>query len=688
MNLLIESSRANSRRRRCRHSRRLASRAAAALAALLVPSLSAGIIGAAPTISKVTGEDAASQPANQAETGINISAIGGDSRVETVTYNDETGEVGPFVTYSLTSRSIFPGYSLMGWSSRTRTTANPEPPWNHAKLRPPAGAAVLWGDPSITSHAGLPNVVLMTSLMAPTAKFPLPFFDGSAAIGCSPLGGACVARSTDGGVTFSPVNCFSDTRDTGVNTCPAPFEPTKGHFFDGSSSAITKVGTTFVGFVSFVDTDLHRESVWKMDDVTSAPAHPFVRDPSRLGAMGDTGDDGLHGDLAEIGTHERLRADGADLWKMSRDGTDLKVNIHGQNRMFTVAAENVETQGFNVSFPPDSVMRPVVVRTGPQFAFDIGLNEAGQREMRFIYAAREGNQSFMQGGFCTIDLSHCEQPMAWRFPPAGRPVEFHPTIKFGVNDPATGRGSWRVTVDAIRQDNGVSVFSGDLIGSATTPFVATALVPIAVTDSVPPCPDLRISSNNSSSGYWGDYDDMAFDPISKTFVRAFTDSSRLCTFREQFTSTNVHVSTVETPPAARRLNIVGTLVQLRDIDNCPPCDSTLDNLPIEFHLPITAPTPPVVQGYDQCLSGDVKLRIEFHATLSPVDLQTVHVCVSQGIKENSGALNDNVCDNNVDQSTQVCVDLAPGASTGFDDGGLEIHDFATARWNVVITNGS
>jgi hypothetical protein len=660
----------------------------AALAALLAPSLWSGIIDAAPTVSKVTGEDAASQPNNQSETGINISATGGDGRVETVTYNDETGEVGPFVSYSISSRSIFPGYSLMGWSSRTRTTANPEPPWSHTKLRPPAGVAVLWGDPSISSHVGLPNVVLMTSLMAPSTKFPLPSFDGSAASDCSPLGGACVARSTDGGLTFSFVNCFSDTSDTGVRTCATPFEPTKGHFFDGSSSTITKVGATFVGFASFIDTDLHRETVWKMDDVTSAPAHPFVHDLSRLGTMGDTGDDGTHGDLGEIGTHERLRADGADLWKMSRDGSDLKVNIHGQSRAFKVVASNVEAQGFHVNFPPDSVMRPVVVRTGPQFAFDIGLNEAGQREMRFIYAARNAatNQSFVQGGFCTIDLLHCEQPPAWQFPPANGPVEFHPTIKFGVNDPATGHGSWRVTIDAVTTTNGVAVFSADLIGTATAPFVATPLVVNQVTDSVPPCPDLRISGTNSSSGYWGDYDEMTFDPVSKTFVRAFTDSSRGCTIREQFTSTNVHVSTVETPPAARKLNIVGTLVQLRDIDNCPPCDSTLDNLPIEFHLPITAPTPPVVQGYDQCLSGDVKLRIEFHASLSPIDLQTVHLCVSQGLKENSGALTDNVCDNNVDQGPAVCVDLAPGASTSFSDGGLEIPDFATARWNVIISN--
>src|SRR6185295_5365167 len=257
------------------------------LAMLIFPS--ARTDAAPPKIAKVTGADPVTAPANQAETGYNVSVLSNGSRVETVTYNDETGDVPTFVVYSPTNRTIFPGSSLLGWSFRTRTASNPDPAFTHVKLRPPAGTSVLWGDPSITSNPDLPNVVLLSNLAVPTTKFPFPSIVGSVAGGCTPLGGACVARSTDGGVSFSIVNCFGDTTPTG-SACPAPFEVTKGHFYDGSSTAITRFGSTFSGFAGFVDTDTAAEAIWSMADVSSNPATPFVKDNGRMGSLGDMGD--------------------------------------------------------------------------------------------------------------------------------------------------------------------------------------------------------------------------------------------------------------------------------------------------------------------------------------------------------------------------------------------------------------
>jgi hypothetical protein len=639
------------------------------------------LVFAATKVSVVTGGDPVTLPDNQAETGINISVLGAN-RVETITYNDGTGDA--FVTYTATGRTIFPGSSLLGWSTRTRTPANAEPPWVHAKLLPPAGVSVLWGDPSITSNPGLPNVVLITSLMVPTSKFPTPSIVGSVADDCTPLGGACVARSTDGGATFAFVNCFGDTRAVPGQVCPAPFEQTKGHFLDGSSTAITKVGSTFVGYAGFVDTDLTRESIWKMSDVTSAL--PFVQDTGRTGTMGNTGDPGAEDDTGLIDTHVRLRADGADLWKMSRDGSQLKVNIHGRNAPFKLVADDHQPLPFSVALLP-LLGQPSGVRTGPQFAFDIGVNEDGQKEMRFVYAANDPvtNTSYLQAGYCAIDLSVCQRPAVWKLPAFSKPIEFQPSLKFGVTDSSTGRGVWRMTFMGVTSSGTVGVFTADLVSKST------ALTITGITTPQIPCPDLRLETKNDgtvvSNGYWGDYDDMAFDPISKSFVRPFTDSSLGCGLRQALNSSNVHVSTVEMTPPDRMFNVVGTLVKLLDIDNCPPCNSELDNQPIEFHVPVPVDsTTPVSRTYDNCVSHDVKIRIVFTASLSPNDLQTLHVCFSEGLKENSGFLLPNVCDEDVDVGTPICADLAPDGSTTVDDLGLNIPDFATVTWHATLSN--
>ena len=76
----------------------------------------------------------------------------------------------------------------------------------------------------------------------------------------------------------------------------------------------------------------------------------------------------------------------------------------------------------------------------------------------------------------------------------------------------------------------------------------------------------------------------------------------------------------------------------------------------------------------------------FSATLDSTDLQTLHVCVTQGLREESGIFAPSVCDESVAQSPPACFDLPPGGSGNVDDGGLEIPDFATARWHATLSN--
>ena len=124
-------------------------------AALLPTFVVARAATAAPT--KVTGADPTTAAAQQAETAYNLSVVNGQ-RIETVTSDDETDEIPNFVTYTDSSRTVFRGYSLVGWSYRIRTAQSPNPPFTHApKLRPPSGWAVLWGDPSITGHPQSPE---------------------------------------------------------------------------------------------------------------------------------------------------------------------------------------------------------------------------------------------------------------------------------------------------------------------------------------------------------------------------------------------------------------------------------------------------------------------------------------------------------------------------------------------------
>jgi hypothetical protein len=616
----------------------------------------------APVVTKATGGAPDTLADNQAETGYNVSVFPDKRRVECTTYNDGTGESPAFVTFTSTQRTVRPGFSNLGWSSRVRTPADPNPLWAHNKVRPPAGISALWGDPAIASNPAAPGIVFISSLAVPNEKFPLSgSIVGGVGGSCSPLGGACVARSTDGGVSFSIVDCFRDQTPVMGSTCVGTGVPTNGHFWDGSSMAVTQTGSVFSAFASFIDTELDREATWAMDDVTSNATHPFHPDTTVMGNVGSLAPVGI---LEGIDSHVRLRADGPSLWKMSvnanggtvlnRSQEDLKVNIRERNGAPVLLAADALSEFAIDAFSTGDV------RTGPQFAFDIGLNESGQKEMRFVYIVGDSSGIYLRAGFCAPDLSSCTRPAAWRTTPFNGPAYFHPAIKFG-HDPETNQNRWKITFMGRNLDT-VAVFAADLVRPDLVPaspsFTPTGLVISAVTPFQTPCPDLRAAAN-AGAGYWGDYDDMGYDACSNTFSRAFADSSLGCSMQQEFNSSNVHVSVVEIPGdgglSALTVNLTGN-VHIVDQENWP-WPNEIGNHAVAETCTVSASAPVDSHIFwSRCTGDEVVVNLRVTCTLVNGD---VSVAVASELREGDGCSPTQELE---DSETQTATVLASGGT--------------------------
>ena len=82
----------------------------------------------------------------QAERPTSVQIFSGQTSTVTATYNDETGEVGPYVQYPPGDRKVFSGYSLLGYSVSTNgATASPVRRW--ATRRGPRSGGTLFGGP-------------------------------------------------------------------------------------------------------------------------------------------------------------------------------------------------------------------------------------------------------------------------------------------------------------------------------------------------------------------------------------------------------------------------------------------------------------------------------------------------------------------------------------------------------------
>jgi hypothetical protein len=627
-----------------------------------------------PVLTIVSGQDPATQDTVQSETACAVSVFTAEKRqIEVIAANDETTTSGFF--YDTVNRFVVPGASQMGWYFRERTTASPNPPWQHGVLFPGAPNAAdvgaLWGDPGVGAAPDAPNLMLMGSLMVPNAKFPpdtcvasgttTPCIINSVGFGaCQPLGGACVARSLDGGKTFAMQHCFRDTTPGACNG--GTTDSTLGHFYDGFDVAIGS-GAAPPAAVATRDVDTSKEALWTMANGVTDPTFTFIN--TNLGPLGALGDD-----QQNISIHVRLRFDaGNRLWRMSPDFENvmvsgqsvrvqiLKVNILGRNAPAKgVASDYTQLSAVTVNGVPTGTNDPggqlqATLRFGPQFDFDVGINDSGSDEMRFAYVATDpAGGSYIQAGFCNFDLTNCQIPREWRSSSNMSLRHFHPAIKYG-HDPRGNRHLWKVTYYELSPDGRrVAVIATDLLRNGPGSFGAAPFNPVAVVpaDYQAPCPDSRgVPGSGNADDYWGDYDDMLFNPQQCAFVRSFTDSHLGCVNRRGFTSTHQHISAIEIPcpfdPQSRRRVEFDFTLWINDDDFGDPdecrtwgtsrggcennpnpkhaaCDVDADNRTVTKRLA------------EECVNGEVVGQVDMRCTLLDDD-RTVRVRMNPIVNE-------------------------------------------------------
>lgn len=470
--------------------------------------------------SEVTGGDETTKASEQSETAADTSFHAGVQRI-VVAYNDETGNQAT-IQYGPSSRKVLRGASLMGWSYSEDYGAT----WKYGgKVTPPPGWAVLWGDPAVVTSRSNYGLVLMSSLAFPDAKFPAGGVDGYV---YSAVGGACIARSTDGGVHFKSSECLTNT-----DYIPGKPDSTKGHFYDGGSMASSLRGEVYA---AFVDIDAAQIDVWRSPDgkdkFTRLPP-PFPYDYVASHPRISVGPDGALFVMAPV------RADTQDpnspyilVANRYRDGRwKDRIGV-----IYPVVVGPLVDMGSSV------LGSQLTVRAGPQFSFAIGTSSADYDDsIRFLATQANGKGwLYVRGGICDYELTSCGWYEGWTFGDRiareGERIDvFNPNVAtlsfFGI-DPRwqgsflTRYGNSTTTINLTRATLGY--VNGK-------PFSA----PVDIATSVPVCSDRR--------GYWGDYDGFLPVQIESDqirFMRFMTDSSAGCVDRSLFIGKRQHVRAV------------------------------------------------------------------------------------------------------------------------------------------------
>jgi hypothetical protein len=190
-----------------------------------------------------------------------------------------------------------------------------------------------------------------------------------------------------------------------------------------------------------------------------------------------------------------------------------------------------------------------LLRTGPQFAFDVGAaSQNGNDRIRFLYTRKDSRTGrlYIAGSRCADDLSGCWDAPGWA---TGADADvwhkgdtFSPNLRafpgfFGI-EPV-----WRanyMTRDDAPSGNVVRLRQGNLV---VLPNGSRIFVSFELTDSQVVCSDTR--------GYWGDYDDLQLSgftqSLSAKFLRAYSNSSQGCTERTTYTAKEVHAGAAVSP---------------------------------------------------------------------------------------------------------------------------------------------
>lgn len=459
-----------------------------------------------------------SQSRTQSETAVALGNASGFQNV-VVAYNDESGTEAT-IAYTSSTRDVCTGATLAGFSYSLNQGAT----WTKGtKLSPPSGWAILWGDPAATGSSHNASYVFFSSLAAPMSKWPVSgCWSGSMVppnLVDSPLGGACIARSSDGGQTFSFL-------------AAQPCLSNQGHFYDGGAMAVTPNGGVYAAYEDVVTAKI---------DVWFAPT-----ETSQLSLLASNPFPGK-----SIQSHPRIRATSDNkLIVLAQDG-------NGALWISKWSGSSWSTPTFvgNAAlYPSVALSAPddpsITVRTGPQFSFDIGATSAaGNDPIRILYAYRNpnfGNVLQLDVSYCNSDLTACGVPNAaswsgWHYPPVSWPSNtgdvFNPAITASGNQ-------WKISFLS-REMYAFGTSQVALLGADLRQTGSKALINIAqISYAERPCPDNR--------GYWGDYDGMVglgVDLLTgkQRFLRPMSDSTSSnggfggCT-RWQYTSDPLHLT--------------------------------------------------------------------------------------------------------------------------------------------------
>lgn len=468
---------------------------------LLVCGLASSALTGCGDIRPVTGKDPEStdEKFDQSETALTTAYANGQNIV-VVAYNDGTDGAST-ISYTQTTRTVLPGASLMGWSYSVDQGEN----WKYGgKVLPPKDWAALWGDPGITTSRTHYNRVFMSNLAIPTSKMPPGGISGPVN---NYLGGACIARSTDGGKHFQVYAMLTN----------------ESHFYDGGSMAAAQSGEIYA---SFVDVDTNRIDVWKAEN----DGAQFKLMPTPFGNM-------------KMYSHPRIRTSPYD--------SSLYVAAQAANYavFMTRWDGNAWSKPIQVSdgavelYPHIKFVSGTEVRTAVQFSFDIGAasTEDNRDGVRVMYTQKDPKTGrlFVTATYGKLDLSTFWAAPEWGTTPGNLNTpgdQFNPNVRAwaGFIGVAPAWKAAYVNRDPKAPDM-VDLYQGNL---AYFPDGTRIYVPFSVIKAIPVCPDLR--------GYWGDYDDLEMVGFEKEgtarFLRTISDSSEGCVQRWEYTSHHVHVS--------------------------------------------------------------------------------------------------------------------------------------------------
>ena len=360
------------------------------------------VLGACETPGVIVTGHKSTASAAQSETAATTSYVSNVSRI-VVTFNDETGTSGT-IQYGPTSRKVLSGASLMGWAHSDDEGIS----WHYGgKLAPPKGWSVLWGDPALTTSGAHYNIVFLSNFAVPASKYPAGGINGYLYYGggrSAYIGGACIAKSTDGGKSFSNHRCISNTQPIdGIPDTP------QGHFYDGASLASSPTGEVFAAYADITTSQI---DVWRAADENAS----FQQLPPPFPGM-------------VIGSHPRLRVgpDGslyvAAMAKTNNGGFLVYMNRYTAGAWSKpVTASNPAVGYPDIDLSSTVQGAPLIIRTAAQFSFDIGAaSEDGTDAIRLLYTRQDGPNAplYIDASKCRADLSKCYPAPGWKVGPSG-----------------------------------------------------------------------------------------------------------------------------------------------------------------------------------------------------------------------------------------------------------------------------